>query len=138
MKDQNCLFCKIAAGEIPSSTIFENEDFRVIMDLGGASIGHALILPKEHYENLHELDDEVAAKVLPLAKKIINGMKAGLGCDGVNIVQNNGAEAGQSVMHFHLHMVPRYKGANEVPLWIPKEHTPEEMNETAAKIASAL
>ena len=109
MKDDNCIFCKLANGEIPTATLYEDDDFRVILDAGPAAKGHALILPKEHYANLYELDDEVAAKVLPLAKKMITKLTDILGCDGYNLVQNNGEAAGQTVFHFHLHMIPRYK-----------------------------
>ena len=109
MRDENCIFCKIAAGEIPSATLYEDDDFRVILDIEPASKGHALILPKEHYANLYELDDEIAAKVLVLAKKIVTKLSDILGCEGYNIVQNNGAAAGQSVFHYHMHQIPRYK-----------------------------
>ena len=71
MKDDNCIFCKLASGEIPSVTIYEDADFRVILDLSPASKGHALIIPKEHYRNLYDLDDELAAKALVLAKKMV-------------------------------------------------------------------
>ena len=107
MKDENCIFCKIANGEIPAATLYEDDDFRVILDLGPASKGHALILPKEHYANLYELPDELAAKVIILAKKMITKLTGVLGCDGYNLVQNNGSAAGQTVFHFHLHMIPR-------------------------------
>ena len=100
MRDDNCIFCKIAAGEIPSATLYEDDDFRVILDLGPASKGHALILPKEHYRNLFDLDDELAAKVMVLAKKMVNQLKDVLRCDGYNIVQNNEEVAGQTVFHF--------------------------------------
>ena len=110
MRDDNWIFCKIAAGEIPSATLYEDDDFRVILDLGPASRGHALILPKEHYRNLYDLDDELAAKVMVLAKKMINRLKEVLGCDGYNIVQNNEEVAGQTVFHFHMHLIPRYEG----------------------------
>lgn len=138
MKDNNCIFCKIAAGEIPSKTIYEDDKFRVIMDLGAASEGHALILPKDHYANLMELDEETASNVLPLAGKISRAMMKSLDCDGLNLVQNNGEEAGQTVMHFHLHMIPRYKGGNEVIEWKPGSPSAEELEETAAKIREAL
>lgn len=138
MKDNNCIFCKIAAGEIPSKTIYEDDRFRVIMDLGAASEGHALILPKDHYANLMELDEETASSVLPLAGKISRAMMKSLDCDGLNLVQNNGEEAGQTVMHFHLHMIPRYKGGNEVIEWNPGSPSAEELEETAAKIREAL
>ena len=101
MKKDDCIFCKLANGEIPTATLYEDNDFRVILDLGPASKGHALILPKEHYDNLYELDDETASKVLVLAKKMITRMTKVLGCDGYNLVQNNGEAAGQTVHHFH-------------------------------------
>ena len=110
MKDENCIFCKIANGEIPSATLYEDEDFRVILDANPASKGHALILPKEHYRNLYDLDDELAAKVLVLAKKMVNLLKDKFGCTGYNVVQNNEEAAGQTVFHFHMHLIPRYKG----------------------------
>ena len=109
MKDANCIFCKIAAGEIPSATLCEDADFRVIMDVSPASKGHALILPKEHYANLYELPDELAAKVLVLAKNMITKLKDIVGCDGYNVLQNNGIAAGQTVFHFHMHLIPRYE-----------------------------
>ena len=88
MKDCNCIFCKIANGEIPSTTLYEDEDFRVILDLGPATRGHALLLPKEHYKNLFELDDEIASKVLGIAKKVGAKMVKALHADGFNLVQN--------------------------------------------------
>ena len=109
MKDENCIFCKIAAGEIPSATLYEDDDFRVILDISPASKGHALIIPKEHFRNLYDLDDELASKVLVLARKMTVRLKEILGCDGYNIVQNNEEVAGQTVFHFHMHMIPRYR-----------------------------
>ena len=110
MTDSNCIFCKIAGGEIPSATVYEDSEFRVILDLGPASRGHALILPKEHFKDLCELDEQVAAKVLPLAGKIGAAMKQALGCSGFNVVQNNGETAGQTVFHFHVHIIPMIRG----------------------------
>ena len=112
MRQDNCIFCKIAAGDIPSATIYEDNDFRVILDIEPASKGHALILPKEHYANLYELSDELASKALIVAKKVITKMTDILGCDGYNVVQNNGEAAGQTVFHFHIHLIPRYKDDN--------------------------
>ena len=106
---ENCIFCKIAKGEIPSATLYEDEEFRVILDLGPANKGHALILPKAHYANIYELPDETVAHAMVLAKKIVTKMKDILKCDGYNIVQNNGEAAGQTVSHFHMHLIPRYK-----------------------------
>ena len=127
----NCIFCKIAAGEIPSATLYEDEEFRVILDLGPASKGHALILPKQHYANLYELPDELAEKVIRLAKKMVIAMTKALQCDGFNVVQNNGEAAGQTVFHFHMHLIPRYLNAknNDILNWSHETFSPEEMAE---------
>lgn len=117
MKNENCIFCKIAAGEIPSATVYEDDDFRVILDIEPASKGHALILPKEHYANLYELPDELAAKALLVAKKVITKMTDIVGCDGYNVLQNNGEMAGQTVFHYHMHLIPRYKDDDVIITW---------------------
>ncbi len=136
MKDSNCIFCKIANGEIPSSTIYEDNDFRVILDLGPAAKGHALILPKDHFKDVCDLDAETAAKVLPLGAKIGEAMKKTLGCAGFNLVQNNGTAAGQTVFHFHMHVIPRYEGGPEMVTWTPGKD--DDMAATAEAIKSAL
>ena len=104
MRDENCIFCKIANGEIPSRTLYEDDDFRVILDLNPATKGHALILPKEHYKNLYELDDSTVAKTLPLAKRMAVTMTEKLGCDGFNVVQNNN-EIAAIYLFLHLPLV---------------------------------
>ena len=134
MKDSNCIFCKLASGEIPSSTIYEDEDFKVILDLSPASKGHALIIPKEHYRNLYDLDENLVSKAMVLAKKMITKMTDILGCDGYNIVQNNEEAAGQTVFHFHMHLIPRYKD-DEVGLgWKMGELTEEDKTEILNKV----
>ena len=125
MRQDNCIFCKIAAGEIPSATIYEDDDFRVILDIEPASKGHALILPKEHFANLYEISDEVAAKALVVAKKVMAKMTDIVGCDGYNVVQNNGEAAGQTVFHFHIHLIPRYKEDDVKIGWKPGKLTEE-------------
>ena len=136
MKDCNCIFCKIANGEIPSKTLYEDEQFRVILDLGPATKGHALILPKSHYKNLYELPDATAADVMKLAKKMAAQMTEKLGCDGFNLVQNNHEVAGQTVFHFHMHLIPRYKNAknNDMLQWSHETFTPEEMAEICTSL----
>lgn len=129
MKNNDCIFCKIANGEIPSTTLYVDDAFRVILDMGPATRGHALLLPKEHYADLFELDDETASKVLIRAKRIALRMKNALGADGFNLVQNNGEAAGQTVFHFHMHLIPRYKDDHAGILWKPGTVTPEEMEQ---------
>lgn len=134
MKDENCIFCKLAGGEIPTATLYEDDDFRVILDANPAAKGHALIIPKEHYANLYELDDELAGKVLVLAKKMITKLTEILGCDGYNIVQNNGEAAGQTVFHFHLHMIPRFKDDGIGLTWRMGKLTEEDKNDILSKM----
>lgn len=134
MKRDDCIFCKIANGEIPSKTLYEDEAFRVILDLGPATKGHALILPKDHAANLFELPEETAAAAMVVAKKMAQKMKDKLHCDGLNLVQNNGEVAGQTVMHFHLHMIPRYEGDGQNILWNPGTSTPEELEAVRKEI----
>ena len=119
MKHDDCIFCKIANGEIPSATLYEDEDFRVFLDLGPATRGHALLVPKDHFANLMELDDEHCEKAILLARKMAVRMKKVLKCDGLNLVQNNGEAAGQSVFHFHMHLIPRYENDHAHILWTP-------------------
>lgn len=138
MKDENCIFCKIANGEIPAATIYEDGQFRVIMDLGPASKGHALILPKNHFADLTALDDETSSKVLALAARIGVAMKKSLGCAGFNLVQNNGEAAGQTVFHFHLHIIPRYEDGPKMVSWEPGSPSAEELSELAGCIRRAL
>lgn len=121
MKQDNCVFCKIIAGEIPSHTLYEDDAFKVILDVGPATRGHALILPKDHYANLYELPEETAAEVIKLAKRMMLQMTDKLKCDGFNIVQNNGETAGQTVNHFHMHLIPRYKNDGEILKYIAGE-----------------
>ena len=130
------IFCKIANGEIQSATLYEDEDFRVILDLGPASKGHALILPKAHAANIYEISDDMAAKAMILAKKMATKMTEALKCDGFNIVQNNGEPAGQTVFHFHMHLIPRYEGDQVGITWKPGTLTDEVKNEILEKLKS--
>ena len=132
----DCIFCKIANGEIPSATLYEDEDFRVILDLGPASKGHALILPKAHAANIYEISDDMAAKAMILAKKMAIKKTEALKCDGFNIVQNNGEPAGQTVFHFHMHLIPRYEGDQVGITWKPGTLTDEVKNEILEKLKS--
>lgn len=135
MKDDNCIFCKLACGDIPTSTLYEDDRFRVILDAGPATKGHALILPKDHYANIFEIDDETLRDLIVLGKKLATVMKERLGCDGVNLVQNNGEVAGQTVFHFHLHVIPRYKDDGQRIGWVPKEADPAVQEELTSLLS---
>ena len=134
MVKDDCIFCKLANGVIPAASLYEDDAFRVILDANPASKGHALILPKHHYQDLCELDEAVGAKVLNVAAKIGKAMTDGLGCAGFNLVQNNGELAGQTVFHFHMHLIPRYRDDGQKIGWKPQEATQEELETIRAQI----
>lgn len=134
MKKEDCIFCKIANGEIPSRTLYEDEMFRVILDLGPATRGHALLLVKEHAADLYELPDEAASRALMLAKKMAVRMTEKLHCDGFNLVQNNGEAAGQTVRHFHMHLIPRYTDDGQEINWKPLKPTQDELEAIKLRI----
>ena len=134
MKDNNCIFCKIANGDIPSRTIYENDLFRVILDNGPATDGHALVLPKDHYANLFEIPADTAAEAMKTAQTVAAMLKEKLHADGLNLVQNNGETAGQTVHHFHMHISPRYKGDGQNILWKPGHPSDQELDAVLARI----
>ncbi len=135
----DCIFCKIAEGEIPSNTVYEDDSFRVILDLNPANEGHCLVIPKKHAEDIFELDSQTAAAAFKTAKKIAEAVKKAFGCDGINILQNNGEAAGQSVGHFHIHVIPRYHGdAVVIKSQAVKNMNPEDFVKTRDKIIKSL
>ena len=137
MKNDNCIFCKLANGDIPTNTLYEDEKFRVILDASPAVKGHALVLPKDHFANIYEIDEETAAGAAAVAKKMSKKISDTLHCDGLNILQNNGEAAGQTVFHYHVHLIPRYAGDEEnVKLtWIQNSFSDEEMQEVKDMLA---
>ena len=106
----NCIFCAIAAGEIPSFKVYEDELVLAYLDINPFSKGHTLVIPKAHSEGLLDTDDRTLQDVIVRVKKVAAHLKAKLGCDGFNIMQNNGEAAGQTVRHVHFHIVPRWTG----------------------------
>ena len=134
----DCIFCKIANGEIPSETVYEDEDFRVILDIAPGVKGHALILPKKHATDLFSLDEETLAKVFPLAKKVAKAVIHATGAKGCNIVQNNGEVAGQTVAHFHTHIIPRFGTEGNIVSWNPSGYADGEMEVLQEKIVKEL
>ena len=133
--DPDCIFCKLANGVFPTNFIYEDEDFKVILDANPATKGHSLILPKKHFKNVLDADDEILKKALPLAKKLSNKLIEVLKCDGVNILQNNNEAAGQAVFHLHIHLIPRYKEEKEhIISWKPNKFSDEEMKNIAESL----
>ena len=134
----NCIFCKIIDGSIPSTVVYEDADFKAIMDIAPAAKGHVLILPKKHCADLLSIDPDVAAKALGVASKIANAQKKALNCDGINLLQNSGEAAWQSVFHLHIHLIPRYNNDNLSLPWEHLSYADGEAQEYADKIRACL
>ncbi len=134
MKKDDCIFCKLANGDIPVNALYEDEDFKVIFDQGPASKGHVLILPKNHFDNIYDMDSEMAGKAFQLANKLAKPIVDTLQCQGLNILQNNGTVAGQTVFHFHIHMIPRYTDDKVNITWNQGSVTADEVQEMKDKI----
>lgn len=133
-----CIFCKIIDGEIPSTPIYEDDNYRVIMDISPASKGHVILLPKKHFANLFEMDDETAKEIMLVVRKVATAMKKALDCDGINILQNNGEAAGQTVFHYHVHFIPRYENDSVGINWEHLSYADGEAAEIAEKIKKEL
>ncbi len=134
----DCVFCRIVAGEIPSAKVYEDESTLVFMDIGEVNPGHVLVTVKPHVENIFGLDDALAAAVFRTAARVARAVQKAYAPEGVTLYQANGAAAGQTVFHFHLHLVPRYAQDGMRLSW-PASNPPRELLETnAARLRAAL
>ena len=134
---EDCIFCKIINGEIPCSKVYENDKVLAFLDISPVNKGHALVIPKEHYKDLLSLPDNVLAEVAKVGKKVAKAVMKATGADGFNLGQNNGKTAGQVVMHFHLHIIPRFEDDGLI-LWPQGKYEGKEEEEIAEKISSLL
>lgn len=134
----DCIFCKIISGDIPSATIYENEEFKVILDRFPANEGHVLILPKKHSANIFEIDPDQAGRLFVLATKIAKQMKSILGFEHLNVMQNNGPVAGQTVFHFHLHLIPRYENDGITIAYKPMDLTDAQIEDMRKKLETTI
>ncbi|MGD8388193.1 MAG: HIT family protein [Desulfobacteraceae bacterium] len=137
---EDCLFCKIARGEIPCYKVYEDDRVIAFADINPVSEGHSLVVPKAHAENLYEISSEDLAAVHLAAQRILHAMKKALNPLGVAVLQLNGKGVNQIVMHYHVHLIPRVSGAPELPVshWGAEPGDPEVLKATADKIAAAL
>ncbi len=137
--DDNCIFCKLAHGKIPSASIYEDDDFKVILDASPASRGHSIILPKTHAANIFELPDEYCEKIFKVAKKCGAAIKNAFNYDGLNVLQNNGEAAGQTVFHLHVHLIPRNMEDGITIKYVPETNKDDAViNETVEKIKAQM
>ncbi|UAL53169.1 MULTISPECIES: HIT family protein [Metabacillus] len=136
-----CIFCKIVNGEIPSAKVFENEHVVAFLDISQVTKGHTLVIPKIHKENIYELTPDIARNLFEVVPKIANSIKKQFEPIGMNILNNNGEKAGQSVFHYHIHLIPRYgKGDGFGAVWKThtEEYTPEDLKQIASSIQEDL
>lgn len=130
----DCIFCAIAAGEIPCRRIYEDAETLAFLDINPCSEGHTLVIPKQHWRDLTDAPDEVVAAVMARVRKIAAHLREALPCDGFNILQNNGAAAGQSVGHLHFHIVPRRDGGEGL-VFASHEGDPARLAELQSRLA---
>ncbi len=130
----DCIFCKIVNNEIDSYKLYEDDDCIAILDAFPNNIGHSLIIPKRHVQNIFELDDELAGKLIKVASKIANALQKSLKPDGIHLLQNNNKGANQTVNHFHMHVIPRYFGDTVEIKWVNNKFDAEDFSSTLAKI----
>ena len=133
----DCLFCKIITGEIPSAKIYENKSSFAFLDINPINHGHVLLIPKKHSRNIFDTDDEVLKQLAPTLKKLSTAVKDGVGADGINIHINNEPAAGQVIFHTHIHIIPRFESDNIKP-WEGVEYKQNEINKIAEKIKNMI
>lgn len=129
-----CIFCSIIKGDIPSYKVYEDNDFLAFLDISQAEIGHTLVVPKKHFDNFLELDDKTAQNLITLVKKLAIKIKKATGASGINILNNNGEAAGQSVNHVHFHIIPRYENDDLIIKFTEHKLSQEEFVDLANKI----
>lgn len=134
----DCVFCKIVAGEIPSTKVFENKHVLAFLDIAPAVKGHTLVITKKHFENIYDITKKDLQDVIIVVQKVSKAAKKGLKADGVNILQSNESIAGQVVFHIHFHVFPRFNGDNKSFKWSRIEYKENEVKEVADKIKNSL
>jgi histidine triad (HIT) family protein len=134
----DCIFCRLVRGELPISKIHEDEHTLSFLNIVAAHPGHGLVIVKPHVENIYDLDDTLAAAVFQATTRLARAVKAATGCDGVTLFQANEVAGGQTVFHFHIHVLPRYKGDELLPFWPATAPTREALDEMAARLRDAL
>lgn len=137
-RDPNCIFCKIAAGQIPAAKILDDPHALALLDIGPLAQGHVLLIPKAHFVTLDEMPADLAAEMLRRLPALVRAVKTALGADGVNVLQNNGKAAHQEVQHVHFHIIPRTHGDAFHFNWPAGQYPPGRMQEVAQAITAAL
>jgi histidine triad (HIT) family protein len=138
MTQDNCVFCKIVSGELPSSKLYENSDVMVFLDINPVNKGHALVIPKKHYDNIYVTPEDTLANMITVAKIVSRGLKAALKAEGVNVTMNNDSAANQIIFHSHMHVIPRFMGDGLGPWSSKGPYAPGEAERMRDKITASL
>jgi len=134
-----CVFCRIVAGELPATKIYEDSDTLAFMDVSPIVNGHTLVVPKTHYDPITETPLDVLGKLIAVVQKVCRAQFEGLGADGINVTQANGKRAGQIIPHVHFHVIPRFENDEHSWNWTPRKYdSQEEMNGVAERIRLSL
>ncbi len=136
--EKDCLFCKIIRGEIPSAKVYEDEHSFAFLDINPVNPGHALLVPRKHFADLHETSDETLKELAPTIKKLATAVKKAVSADGVNIGMNNGSAAGQLIFHAHFHVIPRFAEDGHKHWRGKRQYKDGEMAQVAEKIKTCL
>ena len=135
---QDCLFCKIIAGDIPATKVYEDDEVIAFLDIHPVNDGHTLVIPKEHYAMLSDTPDDIAASLMRVVPHLSRSILKAVGAEAFNIGVNNGKIASQSVDHVHLHIIPRFEGDGQIPWHGKKPLSPEDGDRIANNIRAAL
>ena len=138
MNDGLCIFCKIVRKQAPASVIYEDESVMALLDIRPLNLGHTLVIPKEHYETIYEIPDELIAHIHKIVKRTALAVKKATEADGITVIQQNERAAGQEIFHLHVHVVPRYKGQKLLRFEEIQEANREKLNQAAEKIKHHL
>ena len=133
----DCIFCKIVKGDIPCSKVYEDDKVLAFLDIGPVNKGHALVIPKEHYETILDIPDDLLKEVIVVVKKVTKAVKQGVNADGINVLQSNYKPAGQLVPHAHFHIIPRLS-SDGLEHWPQGKYEDKEMDEIQEKIVKEL
>ena len=133
-----CIFCKIVEKSLDAQIIYEDDKIMAFLDINPATEGHSLVIPKKHYENLFDVDTQLASYLFEKTIIIARSVKEAMQCDGINLVQSSGKAAMQTIFHFHIHIIPRYKSDKIIKPWTPLHYTQEELNSVAERIKQFL
>jgi len=135
---EDCVFCRIVRGELPASKVYEDEHTLAFLNIMAGNPGHTLVIAKPHRENIYTLEDELAEAVIRTSTRVARAVRQAAGCEGVTLFQANEVAGGQTVFHFHIHVLPRYTNDKLLPFWPASSPGREALDDMAARLRAVL